>query len=157
MRFENTWQEIRDHFFIQSHSRSFRFPTHLLQGSGQGTRMAEAQWPIFVLFLRFVFGLLSGWKIQTWPIIRFLMESVTFWSVMPCVYTRCPGLCTVMVDEQIQSDRISFESTKPNHSNTALFVPWWWSSTFFIQALILSLWSTCMCDTTGKQPITSLG
>ncbi len=31
----------------------------------------SAQWPIFVLFLRFVFGLLYGWKIQTWPIIRF--------------------------------------------------------------------------------------
>ncbi len=53
------------------------------------------QGPIFVLFLRFVFGLLSGWKIQTWPIIRFLTESVIFlifficWylieSVMPCV------------------------------------------------------------------------
>ncbi len=49
---------------------------------------------IFVLFLRFMFGLLSGWKIQTWPIIRFLTESVTYWfficwylikSMMPCV------------------------------------------------------------------------
>ncbi len=35
-----------------------------------------AQWPIFVLFLRFVFGLLYSWKIQTWPIIRFLTVSV---------------------------------------------------------------------------------
>ncbi len=35
--------------------------------------------PIFVLFLRFVFGLLSGWKIQTWPVIRFLTESVPCW------------------------------------------------------------------------------
>ncbi len=26
MRLENTWQEIRDHSFIQDHSRSFRFP-----------------------------------------------------------------------------------------------------------------------------------
>ncbi len=57
--------------------------THVLQGSGQRTGMAIAeawfcaQWPIFVLFLRFVFGLLSGWEIQTWPIIRFLTESVT--------------------------------------------------------------------------------
>ncbi len=74
--------------------------THFLQGSGQGTEMAIAeawfcaQWPIFVLFLRFVFGLLYGWKIQTWPIIRFLTESVTYWfficwylieSMMPCV------------------------------------------------------------------------
>ncbi len=32
----------------------------------------------FVLFLRFVFVLLSGWKIQTWPIIRFLTGSVTY-------------------------------------------------------------------------------
>ncbi len=32
----------------------------------------------FVLVLIFVFGLLYGWKIQTWPIIRFLTESVTY-------------------------------------------------------------------------------
>ncbi len=60
--------------------------THVLQGSGQKTGKAMiaeawfcAQWPIFVLFLRFVFGLLYGWKIQTWPITRFLTESVTCW------------------------------------------------------------------------------
>ncbi len=53
------------------------------QGSGQRTGLviAEAwfwaQWPIFVLFLRFVLWLLVGWKIQTWPIIRSLTESVT--------------------------------------------------------------------------------
>ncbi len=44
--------------------------------------------------LRFVFGLLSGCKIQTWPIIWFLTESVTYWfficwylieSTMPCI------------------------------------------------------------------------
>ncbi len=58
--------------------------THFLQGSGQRTGMviAEAwfcaQWPVILLFLRFVFGLLYGWKIQTWPIIRFLSESVTY-------------------------------------------------------------------------------
>ncbi len=96
-RSENTWREIRDHSFIQNHSRSFIFPapwrcfissvhlTHVLQGSGLRTGMAIAeawfcaQWTIFVLFLRFVFGLLSGWKIQTWPILRFLTESVTYW------------------------------------------------------------------------------
>ncbi len=41
--------------------------------------LAEAwfctQWPIFSLFLRVVLGLLYGWKIQTWPIIRFLTVS----------------------------------------------------------------------------------
>ncbi len=74
--------EVREHLTrsktIQNLSRSFRFTapwrcffssvhlTHFLQGSGQRTGMviAEAwfcaQWPIFVLFLRFVFGLLSG-------------------------------------------------------------------------------------------------
>ncbi len=70
------------------------------QSSGQRTGMAIAeawfcaQWPIFVLFLKVVFGLLYVWKIQTWPIIRFLTESVTYWfficwylieSMMPCV------------------------------------------------------------------------
>ncbi len=46
------------------------------------------------------FGLLSWWKIQTRPIIRFLTEAVRFsfficWylieSMMPCIWTRCPG------------------------------------------------------------------
>ncbi len=68
-----------------------------------GMNIAEAwfcaQWPIFVLFLRFVIGLLYGWKIQTCPIIRFLTESVTYWfficwylieSMMPLVQTRWP-------------------------------------------------------------------
>ncbi len=53
MSLENTWQEIRDHSFIQNHSRSFRFTapwrcffssvhlTHFLQGSGQRTGMAS--------------------------------------------------------------------------------------------------------------------
>ncbi len=67
MRLENTWQEIRDHSFIQNHSRSFRFSsmlvllffsslTHFLQGSGLRTGMdiAEAwfcaQWLIYMLF-----------------------------------------------------------------------------------------------------------
>ncbi len=74
--------------------------THFLQGSGQRTGMARAeawfcaQWPFIVLFLRFVFGLLYGRKIQTWPIIRFLTESVAYWfcicwylieSMMPCI------------------------------------------------------------------------
>ncbi len=47
------------------------------------------QWHIFVLFLRFVFGLLFGWKIQTWPIIRFLIESVTCWFFI-CWYLKNP-------------------------------------------------------------------
>ncbi len=91
-RSENTWHEIRDHSFIQNHSRSsdsqlllFSSLTHLLQGSGQRTGIAIATiawfctpWPIFVLFFRFVFGLLYGWKIQTWPIIIFITKSVTY-------------------------------------------------------------------------------
>ncbi len=68
--------------------------TRVLQGSGQRTGMAVAEacfcahWPIFVLFLRFVFGLLLGWKIQTLPIIRFLTESVTCWFVYLLVFDR---------------------------------------------------------------------
>ncbi len=46
--------------------------------NGQSRSLVCAQWPIFLLFLRFVFGLLYGWKIQTWPIIRFLTASVIY-------------------------------------------------------------------------------
>ncbi len=104
-RLENTWPEIRDHSFIQNHSRSsdsqlllFSSLTHLLQGSGQRTAMAVAeawfcaQWPIFVLFFRFVLWLLVGWKIQTWPIIRFLTESVTYWFFI-CWYLTESMMC----------------------------------------------------------------
>ncbi len=33
-----------------------------------------------------------------------------------------PGACTMMVAEQTQGYRISFELTKPNHSNLAMLV-----------------------------------
>ncbi len=91
--------EVREH--LTRDQRPFLHPEslqilqiHFLQGSGQRTGMAIAeawfcaQWPIFVLFLRFVFGLLSGWKIQTWPIIRFLTESVTYWFFYLLVFDR---------------------------------------------------------------------
>ncbi len=32
----------------------------------------------FCVVFEVLFGLLSGWKIQTWPIIQYLTESVTF-------------------------------------------------------------------------------
>ncbi len=106
MRLENTWQEIRDHSFIQNLSRSFTFTapwrcfvssvhlTHFLQGSGQRTGMNIAaawfcaQWPICLLFLRFVFVILYGWKIQTWPVIRFLTKSVTYLYFYLLVFDR---------------------------------------------------------------------
>ncbi len=55
MSLENTWQEVRDHSFIQNLSRSFRFTapwrcffssvhlTHFLQGSSQKTGIAMAE------------------------------------------------------------------------------------------------------------------
>ncbi len=46
-----------------------------------------AQWLIFVLFLRFVFGFLYGWKIQTWPIIRFL-QSLSLIDFLSVVFDR---------------------------------------------------------------------
>ncbi len=54
----------------------------------------------FCVYFDVCFGLLSWWKIQTWPIIRFLTEAVRFWfficwylieSMMPCIWTRCSG------------------------------------------------------------------
>ncbi len=100
-------------FFIHNFSRSFRFTapwwcffstvhlTHFLQGSGQGTEMAIAeawfcaQWPIFVLFLRFVFGLLvrledpnmAHYKISN-TVSHLLIFFICWYlieSMMPCV------------------------------------------------------------------------
>ncbi len=76
--------QIRDHSFIQNLSRSSDSQLLLFSSphsSSTGFRSEDwnGQWPIFELFFRFVFGLLYGWKIQTWPIIRFLTESVTCW------------------------------------------------------------------------------
>ncbi len=62
MRLENTWQEIRDHSFIQNLSRPFRFTdpwwcffssvqhTHFLQGSVQRTGMVIAEAWFCVVF-----------------------------------------------------------------------------------------------------------
>ncbi len=78
--------------FSSPHSFSTGFRSE--DWNGHSRSLVCAQWPIVVLFLRFVFGLLSGWKIQTWPIIRFLTELVTCWfficwylieSMMPCI------------------------------------------------------------------------
>ncbi len=92
MRLKNTWQEIRDPSFIQNLSRLFRLTAPCCASSLQFTslifyrvRVRGLGWPAeawcsvthFCVFLRFVFGLLYGWKIQTWLIIRFLTESVT--------------------------------------------------------------------------------
>ncbi len=54
----------------------------------------------FCVYFDVCFGLLSWWKIQTRPIIRFLTEAVRFWfcicwylieSMMTCIWTRCSG------------------------------------------------------------------
>ncbi len=60
--------------FTHSFSTGFRSE----DWNGQSRSLVLCPVTHFVLFLRFVFGLLSGSKIQTWPIIRFLTESVTF-------------------------------------------------------------------------------
>ncbi len=73
-----------------------------------------AHWSIFVLFLRFVFWLLSGWKIQIWPIIRFLTESVTYWFFFICWYLiesimpRCPGPPAEMYAHNIKNTVVYF-------------------------------------------------
>ncbi len=130
MRLENTWQEIRGHSFIQNLSRSFRLPapwqcffssvhlTHVLQGSGQRTGMDIAEawfcapWPIFVLFLRFVFGLLYGWKIQTWPIIRFITESVTCWFFYLLVFDRIHDVMSLNKMSRTSSRNIGTQHKK---------------------------------------------
>ncbi len=71
-----------------------------------GTQLLQRPFPRvtalthFCVYFDVCFGLLSWWKIQTRPIIRFLTEAVRFWfficwylieSMMPCIWTRCSG------------------------------------------------------------------
>ncbi len=44
--------------------------------------------PFLCCFLRFVFGFLYGWKIQTCPIIIFITESVAYWFFTRWYFTR---------------------------------------------------------------------
>ncbi len=109
MRLENTWLEIRDHSFIQNHSRPFRFPapclcffssvhfTHLLRGSGQRTGMAIAE-ACFVLsdpfFLLFFYVLIIV-RLEDLNMAHYKISNrVTYWfcicwylieSMMSCV------------------------------------------------------------------------
>ncbi len=72
--------------------------------------------PIFLLFLRFVFGSLFGWKIQTWPIIRFLTESVTFRFFYLLVFDRISDAMCLN-----KMSRTSSRNIGPQHKNTAVY------------------------------------
>ncbi len=104
--------EVREHLtrdqrhsFIQNHSRSS--DSHLHDGASLQfsslvffrVQVRGQEWPsqklAFVLtdtflccFWGFVFELLLFWKIQTLPIIRFLIESVTYWFVNLLVFDK---------------------------------------------------------------------
>ncbi len=69
-------------------------------GDSNGKRLILCSVTHFCVYFDVCFGFLSCWKIKTWPIIRFLTEAVRFrfficWylieSMMPCIWTRCPG------------------------------------------------------------------
>ncbi len=76
----------------------------------------------FCVYFDVCFGLLSWWKIHTWPNIRFLTEAVRFWfficwylieSMMPCIWTRCSG---PLAEKQAHSSIF-------NHGHGVLFIP----------------------------------
>ncbi len=66
--------------FSSPHSFSTGFRSE--DWNGHSKAWFCAQWPIFVLLLRFEFGLLYGWKIRTWPIIRFLTVTCCFFYLL---------------------------------------------------------------------------
>ncbi len=71
----------------------------------------------FCVYFDVCFGLLSWWKIQTRPIIRFLTEAVRFWfficwylieSMMPCIWTRCSA---PLAEKQAQGSRFKVQGS----------------------------------------------
>ncbi len=84
--------------FSSPHSSSTGFRSE--DRNSNGKRLILCSVTHFCVYFDVCFGLLSWWKIQTWPIIRFLTEAVRFWfficwylieSMMPCIWTRCSG------------------------------------------------------------------
>ncbi len=84
--------------FSSPHSFSVGFRSE--DRDSNGKRFILCSVTHFCVYFDVCFGLLSCWKIKTWPIIRFLTEAVRFWfficwylieSMMPCIWTRCPG------------------------------------------------------------------
>ncbi len=84
--------------FSSPHSFSTGFRSE--DRDSHGKRFILCSVTHFCVYFDVCFGLLSWWKIQTWPIIRFLTEAVRFWfficwylieSMMPCIWTRCSG------------------------------------------------------------------
>ncbi len=95
MRLENTWQEFRDHSFIQNHSRPFRFTapwrcffssvhlTHFLQGSGQRTGMAIAEAWCPVTHFCVVF------EVCVWIIVRLEDPNMAHYTISNRVSVPC--------------------------------------------------------------------
>ncbi len=84
--------------FSSPHSSSTGFRSE--DRDSHGKRFILCSVTHFCVYFDVCFGLLSWWKIQTRPVIRFLTEAVRFWfficwylieSMMPCIWTRCPG------------------------------------------------------------------
>ncbi len=85
----------------------------------------------FCVYFDVCFGLLSWWKIQTRPIIRFLTEAVRFWfficwylieSMMPCIWTRCSGPPA--------------EKQAHNIKDPAVYLTWTWGT--FLSLFVLN-------------------
>ncbi len=88
MRLENTWQETRDHSFIQNHSRPFIFTapwrcffssvhlTHFLQGSRQRTGMARRS-----LVLCSVTHFCVVFELCVWIIVRLVDPNMAYYKI----------------------------------------------------------------------------
>ncbi len=81
-------------------SSPLQFSVGFRDRDSHGKRLILCSVTHFCVYFDVCFGLLSWWKIQTRPIIRFLTEAVRFWfficwylieSMMPCIWTRCSG------------------------------------------------------------------
>ncbi len=78
--------------------------------NGQSRSLVLCPVTHFCVVLRFVFGLFSGWKIQTWPIIRFLTASVFFFFFYLLIFDR---IHDVMCLNKIS--RTSIRNIGPHH------------------------------------------
>jgi len=87
MSLKNTWQDIRDHSFLQNlqihvGASSLQFTKLIRSGNWDGHGRSFILCSVTHLCVDVCFGPLSWWKMHPQPIIRFLEEAIIFYLLI---------------------------------------------------------------------------
>ncbi len=149
----NTWQEIRDHSFIQNHSRPFRFTapwrcffssghlTHVLQGSGQRTVHSRG------LVLCSVTHFCVVFEVCVWIIVRLEDPNMAHYKISNRVSHFFYLLIFDIIHDAMCLNKMSSTSSRnivPQHQKCMTFLDE--QGSYFFETLPNNMrWCTCRC------------